>query len=421
MNADEPGGSDDLLTRIVTEDRARLIGALARWCGDLQRAEDGFSDAIEAALKTWPSTPPRNPHAWIITVARNRIRDVARSAASRTSRTLTDEINDSLVADLRPGKDDTLALLFACAHPALDRSVHAPLILQVAMGVSTIDIATAFALPVATLSKRLVRAKQKLRANRASFEIPERVEHDRVQAVLDAVYAAYAVSWMRISPPGATELVVEDAVHASQLLLRECPDNHEVRGLASLLLFLHSRASTRILDGCLVPLEQQNPLGWDHRLIARGNQILHGCLGYPRHGDPGPYELQAAIQAAHSTRVEGTYPPWPVIAQLYNALIAQTPSMGAHVARSVAIAHAVDVATGLAELDALPKRFPSIDSFQAFHAAKGALLQDDGQTTAARESLIRALDLCTDIPGRNYLRRAIDRLPGSHGTAHRVS
>lgn len=411
MDAGGPGAPGDPLIGIVEEDRARLIGSLARWCGDLQLAEDGFSDAVEAALKTWPSTPPRNPRAWIVTVARNRIRDVVRSSAVRTAATLTDRISDSLVADLTPGRDDTLVLLFACAHPALDRGVHAPLILQVALGVATADIATAFALPVATLSKRLVRAKQKLRANRASFEIPERIERDRVQAVLDAIYAAYSVEWLRIAPQGAATLIVEDAIHASQLLLRECPEDHEVRGLAALLLFLHSRASTRIADGMLVPLEEQDASEWDLDLVARGNQILHGGLAYPRSGSPGPYELQAAIQAAHATRTGSTETPWPVIVRLYDALVAATPSMGAHVGRAVAVAHEVDAAAGLCELAALPQRFPEIGSFQAFHAARGALLRDVGYLGAAREALQWAHDLCTDIPSRAYLRRVIDRLP----------
>ncbi|MFT3970865.1 MAG: sigma factor [Micropruina sp.] len=396
------------------EDRARLVGALTRWCGDLQLAEDGFSEAVEAALTTWPTNPPTNPQAWLITAARNRIRDTLRSAAHRTSTTLTVEAGGSLEAELTPSRDDTLALLFACAHPALDRSVHAPLILQVALGVHTADIATAFALPVATLAKRLVRAKQKLRANRASFEVPERIDHDRVEAVLDAIYAAYCVDWLRIAPAGATDLIVEEAIHASQLLLRECPENHEVRGLASLLLFLHSRDTVRVVNEMLVPLEEQDHAEWDHHLITRGNHILRDGLDFPRSRTPGPYELQAAIQSAHATSASGET-PWPIIAQLYDALVAETPSMGAQVARAVAIARASDNGVGLAILDALPRLYPTIDAFQAFHAARGALLRHLGDTEAAAEALKLAHDLCTDLPSRNYLRSYIDRLTPTLG------
>ncbi|MFT4232395.1 MAG: sigma factor [Leucobacter sp.] len=408
----ESSARGDPLLGIVAEDRARLIGALTRWCGDLQLAEDGFGDAVEAALKTWPANSPADPRAWLVTVARNRIRDVLRSSASRTSTALTDEIGRSLEADPIPSRDDTLALLFACAHPALDRGVHAPLILQVALGVSTSDIATAFALPVATLAKRLVRAKQKLRANRASFEIPERIDGERVQAVLDAIYAAYAVDWLQIAPPGATDLIAEEAVNASQLLLRERPEDHEVRGLAALLLLLHSRASARIIDGVLVPLDEQDPADWDSHLIARGDRILHGGLSFPRTRAPGPYELQAAIQSAHASRGATGETPWPVIAGLYDALVAETPSMGAQVARAVAVARASDPGRGLAILDALPSSYPAIDAFQAFHAARGALLSEAGDAEAAGRELQRAYDLCTDIPSRRHLARMIARLAG---------
>ncbi|MFT3888366.1 MAG: sigma factor [Arachnia sp.] len=405
-----PSAADERLRAIVADDRARLVGALTRWCGDLQLAEDGFGEAVEAALRTWPTRPPADGRAWLVTVARNRIRDVRRSAAARTSTPLSDAVVDTLEDDLTTSRDDTLALLFACAHPALDRGVHAPLILQVALGVSTADIATAFALPVATLSKRLVRAKQKLRLNRAAFEIPERIDPGRIDAVLDAIYAAYAVDWLRISPPGAAERVAEEAIHASQLLLRACPEHHEVRGLAALLLFLHSRSAARIRHDVLVPLEEQDPGDWDGHLIARGHRILRAGAELPRAAPPGPYELQAAIQAAHATRPQGGRPPWPVIVGLYDALVAQTPSMGARVARAVAVGRATDAAAGLAILASLQVSHPAVEAFQPYHAARGALLREAGRTDEARAALQRALDLCTEIPSRAHLARLIATL-----------
>jgi len=389
---------------------------MSRWCGDLQLAEDAFSDALVSALANWPTNPPANGRAWIITVARNRIRDVLKSAAVRTAADLTDEATTSLRSVDNPTRDDTLALLFACAHPALDRSVHAPLILQVALGVETAEIATAFALPVATLAKRLVRAKQKLRVNKASFEIPGSIDEDRVQAVLDAIYGAYSVDWVRVSPPDAVERIVDEAVHASQLLLRECPENHEVRGLAALLLFLHARAAARVVADVLVPLDEQDQQLWDRHLIDRGNRILRAGFDVPRAGPPGPYELQAAIQSAHTSRSDDTPTPWVVIAQLYDALVGTTPSVGAQVARAVAVVRAATPAAGLTILDALPRTYPTVDQFQPFHAARGALLRDDGQTDQARTVLQRALDLCAHEPSRAYLRRSLDELSAGSAT-----
>lgn len=321
-------------------ERARLVGALVRWCGDVQLAEGGFADAVDRALISWTDEVPRDPRAWLVTAARNRIGDLL-GAAERTRTRVLDESTPHPEVELDPRRDDdTLAVLLACVHPALDRGVHAPLILQVVLGVSTADIATAFALPTSTLSKRLVRAKQKLRAHRVSFEIPEGVPAERVAAVLDAIYAAYSIEWLRIPPEGAAEVVTEQAIHASQLLLAALPDDHEVRGLAALLLFLHSRDPARCRDDVLVPLDDQDPSLWDRRLIHRAERILREGLGEDRTTPPGPYELQAAVQSAHASRTPGEEAPWQTIGRLYDALDLVTPSKGAAVARAAAIARA---------------------------------------------------------------------------------
>lgn len=383
---------------------------LVRWCGDVQLAEDAFSDAIERALTVWPASAPADPYAWMVTVAKNRVRDIVRSAAYARTRSL--EVADEGQADTRTGlrdDDDTLALMFACVHPALDRAVHAPLILQVVLGMSTIDIATAFALPSATLSKRLVRAKQKLRGQRDSFEVPAGIPRERVAAVLDAIYAAYAIDWLRPVSADAVDVVSDEAVHASQLMLRALPDDHEVRGLAALLLYLHSRRSARFANDTLVPTDGQDIDLWDAELIDRAERLLRIGMRRKRTNPPGPFELQAAIQSAHSARRSHGTTDWETIARLYDALVHVTPSKGARVGRAIAIAHATDAEVGLRTLEQLATDDPTIVTFQPYHAARGALLLEIDDTQAAQASLRRAIDLCTHGPSRRWLTNQITR------------
>ncbi|MDZ8200611.1 DUF6596 domain-containing protein [Microbacterium sp. SSW1-59] len=397
----------------VREHRARLVGMLVRWCGDVQLAEDAFGDAIERALTAWPASPPADPYAWVVVVAKNRVRDILRSAEHRRNRALDE--TDELRADTRPPTrdDDTLALMFACVHPMLDRGVHAPLILQVVLGVSTVDIATSFALPSATLSKRLVRAKQKLRADRDAFEVPAGIPRERVAAVLDAIYAAYSIEWLRVAPADSAERVTDEAVHASQLMLTALPHDHEVRGLAALLLYLHSRRSARFRDETLVPTEQQDTALWDAELIGRAERLLHAGMSTARTAPPGPFEWEAAIQSAHSARRRSGVTDWETIAQLYNALVHVTPRKGARVARVVAIARVTDPAIGLRALEQLADEDPTMLRFQPYHAARGALLLECGDALSARRSMQRALDLCTHGPSRRWLSKQIAGIPVS--------
>ena len=393
-----------LLTELLREERVRLVGELVRWCRDVELAEDGLADACERALEHWAEELPRNPRAWLVTVARNRIRDQLGAAERTRTSALADDTSHPTtgLGDVRD--DDTLAVLFACAHPALDRSVHAPLILQVAIGLATSDIATAFALPVSTLAKRLVRAKQKLRANRASFEIPETIDPERVTAVLEAIYAAYSIEWLRVPPEGSADLVTEQAVYASQLLLRALPGDHEVRGLAALLLFLQARSHARLRDGMLVPLDEQDPGEWDRYLIRRGERVLRDGLALARVRPPGPYELQAAIQSAHSTRIHGADAPVEAIAALYDRLVAATPSKGAAVARAAAKGRAGGAHVGLEILDRLIADDPTLETFQPYHATRAALLTEVGESPDLRRAALeRAIELCTHPPTRRHL------------------
>lgn len=243
--------------------------------------------------------------------------------------------------------------------------------------------------------------------------------------MLDAIYAAYSIEWLRVAGPDVVDHVTEQAIHASQLLLAALPRNHEVRGLAALLLYLYSRRDTRIEAGVLMPAAEPDETRWDRTLIAHAEAHLATGLKN-RTAPPGQYALQAAIQSAHSSRATGESAPWDTIARLYDALVLTTPSRGARVARAVAVARATEAAIGLRMLQALIAADPAYESFQPFHVAMAALLAASGASADSLDHLARAIDLCTHAPSRRYLEQlraepSTTRTPPSSRSTHHIS
>ena len=397
--------SGDAAAAVARESYGRLVAYLAARSHDIAAAEDALADAFAAALERWPRDGvPDAPEAWLLTTARHRLHDRWRHArvaadAAPTLAILFDELAEAPAETRFP--DERLKLMFVCAHPAIDPAARPALMLQTVLGLDAARMASAFVVAPATLSQRLVRAKAKIRAAAIAYAVPGEDEWDeRLGDVLDAIYAAYGTGWDDVAgtDPAKSGLAVE-ALALAAMLTRLLPLAAEAWGLVALLAFCQSRAAARRdARGDYVPLHAQDASRWDRELIAVAESALAKAASLAA---PGPYQLEAAIQSAHSQRRLGAAVPPTAIVALYDALVSLQPTVGALVSRACAIGDAEGAAAGLAALGTIAAR--DVETYQPYWAALAHLARAAGDGETAARARTRAVGLSSDDAVRRFL------------------
>lgn len=385
---------------------SRLIAYLAARIRDVAAAEDALADAFRSALETWPSDGiPDRPEAWLMSCARHRIGDAARhrdvrERAAPTLRLLTEEAAERTgQADAFP--DERLKLLFVCAHPAIDVGARTPLMLQAVLGLDAARIASAFLVAPATMGQRLVRAKARIRDAGIAFAIPEPGElPERLDSVLDAIYAAYGTGWEEATGGDRRSGgLAEEAVWLARLAVQFVPGEAEALGLLALMLFCESRRrARRTKTGDYVPLSEQAVELWCEPMIEEARAALAEAAALRQ---MGRYQFEAAIQSAHALRATTGRVNWKSIARLYDGLVEMAPTTGALTGRAAALAEDFGAAAGIAALDAIePGR---VRTYQPYWALRAELLSRIGRTADARQAYVRAMGLTEDRAIRAFL------------------
>jgi RNA polymerase sigma-70 factor, ECF subfamily len=403
MNRDDE--ARETVERIARESYGRLIALLVVRTRDVASAEDLLAEAFHAALEQWPTQGvPINPDGWLVTVAKRRHVDLLRKGQVRLNgepHLAASEIGES--SDLSEELPDRrLELMFACAHPLIERGARAPLILQTVLGITAKAIASAFLVSPSSMSQRLVRAKARIKECGIPFSVPEQDDMpDRLNAVLEALYAAYSTGWDEAE--GASELAPE-AIWLSSLIATMLPEEPEAKALLATMLYTQARrGARRDAHGCYVPIDRQDIALWDRARISNAENLLHACS---RSGPTGRYQLEAAIQSAHiAQRLTGAY-CWPAIVSLYDHLIVLTNSPVAVLNRAAALAELSGPDVGLAELCAISEDTRML-GYQPYWATLGHLNLRAGNIEAGREALRVAIGLSTDDAVRQYLRQRL--------------
>ncbi|MEV6236626.1 DUF6596 domain-containing protein [Lentzea sp. NPDC051838] len=392
------GRIEDLLRELAPQ----VLAALVHRHGQFDACEDAVQEALADAARQWPTGGiPDNPRSWLLTAAGRSLVDGWRSESARRRRELT-------VAAFEPGhlavsdQDDTLVLLFMCCHPSLSASSQLALTLRAVGGLTTAEIAAAFLVPEATMAQRISRAKQRIRADGARFELPSEAERpERLAVVLHVLYLMFNEGYTATSGPqlGRTDLTSE-AIRLTRLLHRLLPAECEVAGLLALMLLTDARRTARTDDaGAIVPLAEQRRGLWDTEMIAEGVAVVERTLGT---GPVGPYQLQAAIAAVHDEAAAAQDTDWPQILALYDVLIQVSPGPVVTLSRAVAVAEVHGARAGLAVLGTLDGDDRMVHNHR-LEAVRAHLLEQVGDLTAAAESYVRAARMTSSLPEQRYL------------------
>jgi RNA polymerase sigma-70 factor (ECF subfamily) len=384
----------------------RLVAILAARTRDIAAAEDALAEAFAAALRSWPERGvPANPDAWLLTAARNalsnarrhhRVRDAAAAEVLRRCEELAEAGQEI--------PDERLRLMFVCAHPAIDRGVRTPLMLQAVLGLDAARIGAAFLVAPAAMGQRLVRAKARIRDAGLRFAVPEGPDlAERLAEVLDAIYAAYGTGWDALTDAGLRGLAAE-AIHLGRVAAALMPEATEPRGLLALMLYCEARRTARRdAEGRFVPLARQDARLWNRDMIIEAEGLLTAAS---RAGQFGRFLCEAAIQSVHVQRPVTGRTNFAALRVLYDLLARHAPGVGVEVARAAMLLEAGDVAAAGAALDALPAA--EVDAYQPYWVARARLARACGQAEAAAEALHRAIGLTTDPALRDFLLEGAD-------------
>ena len=393
------------IAQVFREEYGRSVAVLVRVFGDIDVAEEAVQEAFATAVERWPvAGPPPSPAGWIITTARNRAIDrLRREAAREDKQAQAVLLNAASFAPVEEGpvRDERLRLIFTCCHPSLAPAVRVALTLRLLGGLSTPEIARAFLVPEPTMAQRIVRAKAKIRDARIPYRVPREADlPDRLRAVLAVLYLIFNEGYTASSGSSLVrdDLCVE-AIRLARLLVSLMPDEPEAIGLLALMLLIQARRPARATaGGDLVPLAEQDHTLWDPALIAEGRALVRRCL---RRNQPGPYQIQAAINAVHSD------PPtdWVPVLQLYDQLLVVQPSPVVVLHRAVALAEVAGPAAALATLADL-----ELDGYHVFHVVRADLLRRLGRVDDAAAAYKRAIELTGNERERAYLRTQLDGL-----------